>query len=755
MKILFIHNNYASNTSGEEFAAEAMERLLITNGYEVAWYRRFSDVINNSFSKKVSAFFLGIYNPRAISEIKDLLSSFEPDVVQIQNLYPFISPAIIKTIRKKGIPIVMRCPNYRLFCPTGLHMDGKGKVCEKCLSVGRELNCIVKNCEKDYAKSIGYALRNFLARTLWGLTRNMDAYMVQTAFQREKFINNGIPPKKLFIVPGITPSIPTGNESFESKYVSFVGRISEEKGIKEFLEAASLLPTLPFVVAGGVKKSQSDLKASSPANVIWKGFLSGKDLDLIFKQSKIVVVPSKWYEGFPNVITKAMKHGKPVITSNLGAMAAIIDHRENGVLVGPGDTIGLAKAIQELYRDTEKCNLYGGNAKKKADTLFSPTKVYDDLMGLYNGLLKEKEKSTRKILFILHYPPPVHGAAMVGQYIMESNSLNSNFDCQYINLGTSVSIDEIGKGSLIKGIRYFKLLGLTIKKLYRFKPNLVYLTLTASGAGFYKDSIIVMMAKAFGKKVVVHFHNKGVGKRQDKWFDNLLYKMVFKKTEVILLSEHLYPDIGKYFPKKRVHYCANGIPENKVLKLITKSNKSKVEILFLSNLITSKGVYILLEACQILQAKKLPFHCTFIGGGGDVTVEQFQEKVNALGLSNNVHYAGRKYGVEKEEAYSQADIFTLPTFNECFPLVLLEAMQFSLPIVSTYEGGIREIVKDGKTGFLVQQQDANALAEKLEILILNPELRLRMGEAGRKHYEKHFTLELFETRFSNIIKELV
>ncbi len=94
MKILFIHNNYASNTSGEEHAAEALENLLTANGHEVAWYRRFSDVINNAFSKKVSAFFLGVYNPKAVKEITDLLISFEPDIVQIQNLYPFISPAI-------------------------------------------------------------------------------------------------------------------------------------------------------------------------------------------------------------------------------------------------------------------------------------------------------------------------------------------------------------------------------------------------------------------------------------------------------------------------------------------------------------------------------------------------------------------------------------------------------------------------------------------------------------------------------------
>ena len=649
----------------------------------------------------------------------------------------------------------MRCPNYRLFCPTGLHLDRKGRVCEKCLSIGREIHCVTKNCEKNYFKSIGYASRNFLARKVWGITDKMDAYIVQTSFQKQKFIKNGIQANKLFIVPGITPPINEIDKTIESKYVTFIGRISEEKGIIEFLEAAKKAPDLPFLVVGDFQNN-IDIKNNSPSNVLWTGFVTGKKLEECFKKSKIVVVPSKWYEGFPNVIIRAMKHGKPVITSNLGAMSAIIDHEENGLLVEPGNVVSLYKAISTLYADKVKCDHYGIKAKEKADRVFSSFGVYSDLMELYSGLIKENKISIKKILFILHYPPPVHGAAMVGQYIRESRHINSLFNCQYINLGTSVRIDEIGKGSLLKAIRYFKLLAITIKNLYRFNPNLVYLTLTASGNGFYKDALIAIIAKVFGKKVVIHFHNKGVSERQDKWFDNLLYKMVFKKTEVILLSKYLYADIEKYVPIERVHYCANGIPENRLIKLIAKTNDVKVEILFLSNLIASKGVFVLLEACQILQAKNLPFHCTYVGGGGDVTEEQFQGKIIALGLSNNVKYIGRKYGIDKEEVFAKADIFAFPTYynNETFGLVNIEAMQFSLPVVATFEGGIPDVVKDGETGFLVKQNDAEELAEKLEILIKDPKLRAQMGQNGRKRYEELFTIEVFEKRFANILKEI-
>jgi glycosyltransferase involved in cell wall biosynthesis len=81
-------------------------------------------------------------------------------------------------------------------------------------------------------------------------------------------------------------------------------------------------------------------------------------------------------------------------------------------------------------------------------------------------------------------------------------------------------------------------------------------------------------------------------------------------------------------------------------------------------------------------------------------------------------------------------------------------MQHSLPTTSTFEGGIRSIIDDGKTGFLVPQKDAKALAEKLELLMNNPELRKKMGEAGRAKYEQEFTLKEFEKRLKEILTKI-
>ncbi|MFK7833714.1 MAG: glycosyltransferase family 4 protein [Winogradskyella sp.] len=383
MKILFVHNNYGSNNSGEEHASQGLADLLTKNSHTVEWYRKSSDIISDSLKMKVAAFFLGIYNPKAVRELKAKILEFKPDVIQIQNLYPFISPAIIKQINSLNIPLVMRCPNYRLFCPTGLHLDGQGTVCEQCLSGLRELNCVTKNCENSWLKSLGYALRNFIARTFWGITKRVDAYIVQTEFQKKKFINNGISSDKLFVVPGLTPDISKSIEHKANGTVSFIGRVSEEKGIREFIDAAAQLPQIEFKVIGSYSQDYELLKAASSENVTWTGFVKGKALDDLFCESQIIVVPGKWYEGFPNVITRAMKHGRPVITSDLGAMASIIDHQKNGLLVPAGDALALAEAIKDLHGNEKLCHDFGLAAQQKAERLYTETTVYENLITTY------------------------------------------------------------------------------------------------------------------------------------------------------------------------------------------------------------------------------------------------------------------------------------------------------------------------------------------------------------------------------------
>ena len=362
-----------------------------------------------------------------------------------------------------------------------------------------------------------------------------------------------------------------------------------------------------------------------------------------------------------------------------------------------------------------------------------------------------------KVLFILHIPPPIHGAAMVGKYIQESRIINSSFDVCYINLSTSESLNEIGKGGFGKILTFLRIQLKVIQALRNKEYELYYMTLTTKGPGFYKDFLVVILLKLFGKRIIYHFHNKGVSLRNSKRLNHILYTLVFKNSKIILLSEFLYSDIEKYVAKTDVYFCANGIPLNdNAVNVPGKSNHGKpLRLLFLSNMMEAKGVLVLLEACRILNEKGIIFECHFVGDWSDVSAKSFDNVVATKNLKKLIFAHGKKFNFDKYNFLLNSDIFIHPILNDCFPLVLLEAMQFGLPIISTPEGGIPDVVVDGETGFLVPQKDAIALAEKIELLINHPELRKRMGDAGKRRYEEFFTLEKFENNLCEILNQAI
>ncbi len=360
-----------------------------------------------------------------------------------------------------------------------------------------------------------------------------------------------------------------------------------------------------------------------------------------------------------------------------------------------------------------------------------------------------------KILFIMHMPPPVHGAAMMGQYIHDSRLINGEFDCHYINLTTARSLQDIGKGGIGKLWKFGRLLGRIARSVLTVKPQLVYVTPNACGGAFYKDFVVVQLLKLLHCRVIVHYHNKGVRTRQDRWLDDWLYCRFFRGIKVILLAEALYSDVSKYVRREDVFVCPNGIPETLTEEPAAERHNPVPRLLFLSNLLESKGVLVLLDALKILKEKGYSFVCDFVGGEtAEIDAARFQREVEERGLNKVVVYHGRKYGRDKEAYFLGADMFVFPTYypNECFPLVLLEAMQHGLPCVSTTEGGIPGIIDEGETGYLTEKHDCQALADKIEYLCLHAEARRSMGDKGRRKFLRKFTLGRFEERMAEILQ---
>ena len=353
-----------------------------------------------------------------------------------------------------------------------------------------------------------------------------------------------------------------------------------------------------------------------------------------------------------------------------------------------------------------------------------------------------------KVLFVLQYPPPNHGASFVGEMIKDSSIINSEFNTSYVNSNLSYSTSRIGKIRIRKILVFSIIVSRVLFKLVFFKPDICYFSITAKGSGFFKDFLVGALLKLFSPKVVYHFHNKGVSKVQHHYYYDVCYNLLFRNSKVILLSERLYYDVSKYFNRDDTFICPNGIP---VVGKMPSSSQG-IRLLFLSNLFKSKGVYELLEACKILADRKVVFTCDFIGAEGDITWHDFESKVDELEINQYVTYHGKKYGADKDLFFQRASIFIHPTFEDCFPLVLLEALNFSLPVITTNVGAIEDIVIDNYNGYILKELTSDYLAKSILLLMLNPDKIKSMGLRSKELFEECYSKHIFEKNLKEIIK---
>lgn len=379
-----VHNKYAV-ISGEEIMVDRIVNLLRHNNHEVQTFFKNSAEIGNGFLRRASAFFSGVYSFTARREILKELDQFHPDCVQIQNLFPLISPSILSEINSRNIPIVMRCSNFRLICPNGLFLS-HGQLCDKC-SGGREYWCVFKNCENNIFKSVGYALRNYVARKLKLYTKNISLYIAQTEFQKQYLIKENIPSERIVVIPNMSSDTNIAVNNNLGDYIGYVGRISPEKGIDTLINAAIECNHISFKLAGNYGRMRQ-LSKQKPKNLDLIGHIDSSALHNFYDNCRIIVLPSICYEGFPSVLIEAMLHEKPIICSRIGGLSEIVDDGITGLLFEPGNSEDLANKIKYLWGRPDLCSKMGRSGREKALREYSKDKYYNRLMNAYEKAYK-------------------------------------------------------------------------------------------------------------------------------------------------------------------------------------------------------------------------------------------------------------------------------------------------------------------------------------------------------------------------------
>lgn len=324
------------------------------------------------------------------------------------------------------------------------------------------------------------------------------------------------------------------------------------------------------------------------------------------------------------------------------------------------------------------------------------------------------------------------------------NILTVGVDCSKLRGGVSAVEIEYSKfyipwqhiatsttGSSLKKYSYFiiGLLRFLFKMCTDRKIEIVHIH-GASYSSFWRKRIIINIAVLFKKKVVFHCHGA-----EFKLFTSQHHKAVVKVLHKCDCIVCLSKSWKKWFENECG--CKNVVIINNIIPPPQKGGQQKKSgscftMLFLGELGQRKGIFDLLDVISQMRSCDIKL---LIGGKGDV--DGVISRINELDICDYVEFHGWVSGDYKVKLFYDSDVFVLPSYNEGLPISVLEAMSYGLPIVSTYIGGIPEVITNGKNGFLIEPGDKKELYNALMELRNNPDIRLKMGRCSEKIALQH------------------
>ena len=404
MRVLLIHNFYGSeNPSGENVAFLAELELLKRRGIEVTRFETSSDEIR---AKGASGLIVGglstPYNFKAASQIRELALKTRPDIVHVHNTFPLISPSAFWGVRDLPCAAVLTLHNYRLFCAAGMPLRDS-QICTQCLDKRSVIPGIRYGCYRgSRLATIPLALSIALHRWIGTWTKHVDRFVALTQYQREMVIHAGLPASLVCVKPQFYPGSPEPIPWIErDDRVLFVGRLSPEKGIRDLLNAWRVLgaygPNLDIIGDGPDRKAlENQIKSEGLDRVRLLGQLSFDETQNRIARSRLLVVPSTWFEGFPMVIREAFALGVPVAASRLGSLAELVRENSNGFLFPPNSPEQIASAIRKAWDDQQRLEKLARGARQSFLASYTEDANFETLMTIYDEARAERHNRQKK-----------------------------------------------------------------------------------------------------------------------------------------------------------------------------------------------------------------------------------------------------------------------------------------------------------------------------------------------------------------------
>ena len=382
--VVVVHNRYRQ-AGGEDAVVRVEVELLQRNGHRVIQYARDNAEIDLFGAwRKASLLATTTWNQQAYRELRSVLRAERPDVVHCHNLVPLISPAVYYACRAEAVPVVQSLHNFRLCCPAGTFFHN-GVVCGGCDSELGE--AVLRRCYRNSTvQTAAVAAMLGMHRTMETWAQTVDAYSAPSQFCLERMANGGVPRAKITVRPNFLARDPGARTSGDG-YGLFVGRICEEKGIRQLLRAWRRLHAIPLVIVGD-GPLRGEAEGSAPANVSFTGALSPEQTLARIKSARFLVFPSVGYETFGMVALEAAACGLATLGSRLGAIPELIDDGHTGLLFDPHNTEEFAETVAWAWSHPVLMSEMGAAARRRYLRQYTAEQGYESLMRLYASVLK-------------------------------------------------------------------------------------------------------------------------------------------------------------------------------------------------------------------------------------------------------------------------------------------------------------------------------------------------------------------------------
>lgn len=324
MKVLIAHNRYRSTApSGENRAVDADIALLLGAGVDVVPMIEESDSLAGSGLPGMALAAVGpVYSPSGLARFRRLLAEERPEIVHLHNVYPLISPWVIRVAHQRNVPVVHTAHNYRHTCVNGLHYRD-GHICDDCLGRRVALPAVRHGCYRgSRPQSVPMAVGQALHRSTWA---SVDRHLALTPFMKERLVAGGLPAERITVRPSWSadpgPQPPPGRD------ILFLGRLDESKGVSLLLaawgQASEKQGRLVIAGAGPLLPAVREAAALDPS-VVCMGAVDAPRVSELISGCGVVVVPSLVYEGFPLTVVEAFAHGRPVAVTDGGSASSVV-----------------------------------------------------------------------------------------------------------------------------------------------------------------------------------------------------------------------------------------------------------------------------------------------------------------------------------------------------------------------------------------------------------------------------------------------